>query len=257
MLEPLTKWDIFYKFNPEDFIWAASVAGSCASPSDFRHVTPEYGMIALARTKEKHEQLMQTYNYASRHADKKEDIYAIMRENDKKFDPIDVFFVPTRTKLPNSDLNWSRASRVNSRFYAETESDIWLMFDQEVQKLIDWHRTKLQDAIRLGSPALKTANTPKAPKKSAYQAVMELKAIMQPMQANTLSQQDAMLIHQTLELDMRTNLELQDVRDMAVMLHNQDANANAPVPQPASTMDIINAITSVIDSEKTRRGMPV
>ena len=65
-------------------------------------------------------------------------------------------------------------------------------------------------------------------------------------------------IRNVLELASRSDIELQNIRDMSVMLYAQKAAAVNDDPSPVMThMDAMSAVTFVIDEEKSRRGLEV
>lgn len=96
--------------------------------------------------------------------------------------------------------------------------------------------------------------------KSTFKAIQGLHERFSPVQMHIISDQEADTIRTELELDGRTNLEVQDARDMAVMMYSQYAELAEKKHGPAAMhaeMDAMSAICTVIDSEKAKRGMDV
>lgn len=86
----------------------------------------------------------------------------------------------------------------------------------------------------------------------------ELKAKFKPAARGVLSASEIDLVETTLQIKDRTDVELQNVRDMAVMFWGRLADpANNPPAVAMDRMDEISGICGVIDMEKSRRGMPV
>lgn len=90
-----------------------------------------------------------------------------------------------------------------------------------------------------------------------FHQVMELKDKYKPAARGVVSQAEASLIGSTLELGQRTDIELQNIRDVAVMLYGQFANSSKDPMKIMELMDAMSGIAGVIDSEKSRRGLPV
>lgn len=96
--------------------------------------------------------------------------------------------------------------------------------------------------------------------KTDYHLIMELRSRYTPAQPGIVSAAEAELIRETLEISSRSNIELQNARDMVVMLYSQWADIQrekGTVPSVMQMMDALSAITHVIDMEKSQRGMPV
>ena len=96
--------------------------------------------------------------------------------------------------------------------------------------------------------------------KTDTQSVMELKDKYKPKTRGILSPDEIDLIRDTLELKTRTNIELQNIRDVTVMLYGQFASASTNSfngPKSMEYMDAMSGICGVIDQEKVRRGMEV
>lgn len=81
-----------------------------------------------------------------------------------------------------------------------------------------------------------------------------------PANKGVITDTEANLVHSLLQLGQRTDIELQNCRDMAVMLYEKWAEAARHKSGPAGMleeMDAMSAVTAVIDKEKGRRGMPI
>lgn len=94
--------------------------------------------------------------------------------------------------------------------------------------------------------------------KTDFHAIMELKKRYTPTQRGIVNDSEEELITATLELKSRTNIELQNVRDMVVMLYSQFANREGnDVRKTMELMDAMSVICGVIDQNKLERGMAV
>lgn len=98
--------------------------------------------------------------------------------------------------------------------------------------------------------------------KTDFHAIMELKKEYTPARRGFVSAAEVEKITTTLEIKPRNNIELQNVRDMAVMLYSQWANserekAGGRSDKSMEYMDAMSAICCVIDEEKFNRGMEV
>lgn len=96
--------------------------------------------------------------------------------------------------------------------------------------------------------------------KSTFKAIQGLHDRFSPTQMHVISDQEADTIRSELELNGRTNLEIQDVRDMAVMMYSQYAEIaekKRGLEAMRAELDAMSAICAVIDNEKTKRGMDV
>ena len=96
--------------------------------------------------------------------------------------------------------------------------------------------------------------------KTDYHLITELKSRYTPMQPGIVSTAEVELIREMLEISSRNNIELQNARDMVVMLYGQWADAQRrkeDVPATMQITDAMSAITYVIDMEKVKRGIPV
>lgn len=96
--------------------------------------------------------------------------------------------------------------------------------------------------------------------KTTFHAIQGLHERFSPAKMHVISDKEAGLIRTELELEARTDLEVQDVRDMAVMLYSQYAEIAEKkhgLVAMQTEMDAMSAICAVIDAEKSRRGMDV
>lgn len=96
--------------------------------------------------------------------------------------------------------------------------------------------------------------------KTDYHLITELKSRYTPVQPSIVSAAEVKMIQETLELSSRNDIELQNARDMVVMLYGRWADAQRQkgnVPATMELMDAMSAITYVIDQEKINRGLPV
>ena len=57
--------------------------------------------------------------------------------------------------------------------------------------------------------------------KTDFHSIMELKENFKPKERGWIDQEEAAQVKKVLELDGRTDIELQNIRDMAVMLYGQ------------------------------------
>lgn len=95
--------------------------------------------------------------------------------------------------------------------------------------------------------------------KTNFQAVQELMARYAPAQRMVVSDAEAALIREVLELDGRDGLELDDIRDTAVAVYGQSAaqaEKDLGVQAMMDMMDAMSAVTAVIDQEKASRQLP-
>lgn len=96
--------------------------------------------------------------------------------------------------------------------------------------------------------------------KADYHLIMELRARYTPAQPGIVSAAEAELIRETLEISSRNNIELQNARDMVVMLYGRWVDAQRQkdnVPAAMELLDAMSAVTHVIDVEKSNRSLPV
>lgn len=94
--------------------------------------------------------------------------------------------------------------------------------------------------------------------KTDLQTVGELKDKFKPANPAVITDDEAKLVKDILEIDARNDIELQNIRDMTVMLFGQWASAAKPnhLDDVMSLMDAMSAVCTVIDGEKMRRGLP-
>lgn len=99
--------------------------------------------------------------------------------------------------------------------------------------------------------------------KTDYHSIMELKEQYKPCNRGFVNQYEVNQIETVLEIKERNNIELQNVRDMVVMLYSRWANpvrdqeSHGQWDKRAEMMDAMSAICFVIDQEKFKRGMEV
>ena len=101
--------------------------------------------------------------------------------------------------------------------------------------------------------------------KTDYHAIIELKDKYAPTQRGIVSADEVETISTVLEIKARNNIELQNIRDMVVMLYGQwseafhvkyrDNHDNDAFVKSMEYMDAMSAITCVIDQEKVKREM--
>lgn len=103
--------------------------------------------------------------------------------------------------------------------------------------------------------------------KTDYHAILELREKYTPARRGFVNAAEAEKISVILEIKERNDIELQNVRDMVVMLygqwhdsmrekHRRDHDDNA-FDKAMEYMDAMSAITCVIDQEKVKRGLEV
>lgn len=95
--------------------------------------------------------------------------------------------------------------------------------------------------------------------KTDFHAILDLKEKYTPKVRGVVSGEEAKTICGVLEIDKRNNIELQNVRDMTVMLYSKwtDSAMENDSKKAMELMDAMSAITCVIDHEKFKRGMGV
>lgn len=103
--------------------------------------------------------------------------------------------------------------------------------------------------------------------KTDYHAIMELTDKYTPAQRGFVNAAEVETISAVLEIKERNNIELQNIRDMVVMLYGQWSEAmrmkyreehdGSAFDKSMEYMDAMSAITCVIDHEKVKRGMEV
>lgn len=90
------------------------------------------------------------------------------------------------------------------------------------------------------------------------QVVNDLIDTFRPARPGVISPDEIKLVRDKLELDARTDIELQNARDMTVLLYGQAAQKCGAAGQlPLDVMDRMSAVVGVIDEEKSKRGLPV
>lgn len=97
--------------------------------------------------------------------------------------------------------------------------------------------------------------------KTDFHAIQELREKYAPKVRGIVSGEEAKIIYEVLEIDKRNNIELQNIRDMVVMIYGQyleDKKKGAQaVDKSAEYLDAMSAIICVIDYEKFKRGLGV
>lgn len=96
--------------------------------------------------------------------------------------------------------------------------------------------------------------------KSDFQAVRELSEQYKPQRWGIVSGKESALIRSVLELPERNDIELVNIRNMAVMLYGQwsdKARHDGNSDRAEMLMDAMSAVAAVIDGEKWERGMEV
>lgn len=90
--------------------------------------------------------------------------------------------------------------------------------------------------------------------KPDIQELMELGQKYKQKTFGILTQSEESLIKATLEIETRTSIELQNIRDMTVLLYEQLTKNENTAAKSIMRMDTMSAICAVIDSEKFKRG---
>ena len=96
--------------------------------------------------------------------------------------------------------------------------------------------------------------------KTDFHSIMELKENFKPKERGWIDQKEAAQVKNVLELDARTDIELQNIRDMAVMLYGRwssSSRENGDYEEMDAYMDAMRAICAVVDDIKMRRGLGV
>lgn len=105
--------------------------------------------------------------------------------------------------------------------------------------------------------------------KTDFHAIQELREKYTPKVRGIVSGEEAKTICEVLEIDKRNNIELQNIRDMVVMIYGQmwfdtrdqyledKKKGVQAVDKSAEYLDAMSAIACVIDQEKFKRGMGV
>lgn len=93
-----------------------------------------------------------------------------------------------------------------------------------------------------------------------FHMIQELQSKYVPAQKNVVNDAETQLIRSVLKIEDRTDVELQNVRDMSVMVYGQRSKQlmdSGDAGEAMTVMDAMSAIAAVIDQEKCRRGLPV
>lgn len=96
--------------------------------------------------------------------------------------------------------------------------------------------------------------------KTDYHAIMELKKVYTPTIRGIVAADEEKLIRDVLEINSRNNIELQNVRDMVVMMYSRWSGSPKRADNISAIvkiMDAMSAICCVIDQEKSKRGLPL
>ena len=96
--------------------------------------------------------------------------------------------------------------------------------------------------------------------KTNFHAVVELKKRYTPACPSFVNANEVELIREVLGISARSDIELQNARDMVVMMYGKWADSLRQKDDASAAMqmmDAMSAITHVIDIEKSKRGMPV
>lgn len=85
--------------------------------------------------------------------------------------------------------------------------------------------------------------------KTDFHSIRDLSERYHPAQRGIVNEAEIMLIREVLEVDSRTTIELQNVRDMTVMLYSKwaDTAMDTDSKKAMELMDAMSAITCVID----------
>lgn len=94
--------------------------------------------------------------------------------------------------------------------------------------------------------------------KPDVQMLMELNDAYKPASRSILTDAESDLIQTTLEIQHRTETELQNIRDMTVMFYGQMADpTQKSVSEITAIMDKCSGICCAIDLEKAKRGLEI
>lgn len=96
--------------------------------------------------------------------------------------------------------------------------------------------------------------------KTDFHAIKELREKYTPAYPGIVNAAEAELIREVLEISARSDIELQNARDVVVMMYGKWADAQEQKdnhPAMMELMDAMSAICAVIDQEKFQRGLPV
>lgn len=97
-------------------------------------------------------------------------------------------------------------------------------------------------------------------KDTDFHMITDLKKSYKPATRGVVTANETDVIRQKLDIPNRTDVELQNVRDMSVMLYSQWAQAAEGAHRTTECMelmDAMSAITAVVDAEKSKRGLDV
>ena len=96
--------------------------------------------------------------------------------------------------------------------------------------------------------------------KTDYQSVMELRKAYPPAVRGLITAGEEHLIRDLLELNSRNDIELENIRNVVVMLYVRWAGspkkANS-IPSIIGIMDAMNSVCCIIDQVKATRGLLV
>ena len=96
--------------------------------------------------------------------------------------------------------------------------------------------------------------------KTDYHAIMELKKVYSPAIRGIVTADEEKLIRDVLEINSRSNIELQNVRDMVIMMYSRWSGSPKRADNISAikkVMDGMSAICCIIDQEKSKRGLPL
>lgn len=96
--------------------------------------------------------------------------------------------------------------------------------------------------------------------KSDFLQYKELRGTYTPETRGVVSSNEAKTIRSVLELEQRTDIELQNIRNLCVILYSHDAEyyrEKGDTPLAMLYKDAVSAVTAVIDNERVRRGLEI
>lgn len=96
--------------------------------------------------------------------------------------------------------------------------------------------------------------------KTDHHAIIELRKMYTPAHRGIITTDEEKMIREILEIDSRNAIELQNIRDAAVMMHSRWAGSLKRAESISAIVKVLDALSSiccVIDQEKTKRGLPV